>query len=56
MLANQIPHVTGKIVGILHVLALKPEFQDLIGKHDQRLAAKFPSHMNWEFLGRETPE
>src|SRR5258705_9937 len=47
---DQNSHITGKIVGILHVLALKSAFEDLIGKHNQRVAAKFPSHGNWEFL------
>jgi hypothetical protein len=37
-------------VGILDVLALKSAFLDLIDKLDQRLAAKFPSHTNGEFL------
>jgi hypothetical protein len=48
--ASRSNRITGKIVGILDVLALKSAFQHLIGKHDQRLAAKFPSHTNGEFL------
>src|SRR5262249_15980632 len=38
--------------GNLHVLIVENDFKRLIGEQIQRLAAKFPTQRNWEFLWR----
>jgi hypothetical protein len=43
--------ISGKIVGISHVLTPKSAFYELIVQQNQTLAAKFPAHRNWEFFG-----